>query len=115
MADCSSRNGELFLTEGDSAAGGAKVTRNKQNQAVLALRGKVLNTFSKELADIVHNQEIRDILTCLGCGIGENFNINNLRYDKIIIMADADPDGHHIELITSFFIFTASARTCLTR
>ena len=99
LADCSSRNGELFLTEGDSAAGGAKVTRNKQTQAVLALRGKVLNTFSKELADIVHNQEIRDILTCLGCGIGENFNINNLRYEKIIIMADADPDGHHIELL----------------
>lgn len=99
LADCTSRNGELFLTEGDSAAGGAKVTRNKQNQAVLALRGKVLNTFNKELADIVHNQEIRDILTVLGCGIGENFNINNLRYDKVIIMADADPDGHHIELL----------------
>lgn len=99
LADCPDRHGELFLTEGDSAGGGAKIARNKQNQAVLPLRGKVLNTFSKDLLDIVHNQEIKDILTCLGCGIGENFNIENLRYDKVIIMADADADGGHIELL----------------
>ena len=90
LADCTSRDGEIFFCEGDSAGGGAKETRDRQTQAVLPLRGKVLNTFDKELADIIHNQEIKDILTCLGCGIGENFNINNLRYQRIIFMADAD-------------------------
>ena len=89
----------FFFVEGDSAAGSVREKRNKQNQACLALRGKVLNTFSKDLADIIENKEIRDILTCLGCGIGENFNINNLRYDKLIILSDADADGLHIQLL----------------
>ena len=75
----------------DSAAGGAKETK-LPNQAVLPLRGKVKNTTSLELVDIIKSDTIKDILTCLGCGIGDHFNINNLRYDKIIIMADADPD-----------------------
>ena len=89
----------------DSAGGGAKETRDRQTQAVLPLRGKVSNTFDKELADIIHNQEIKDILTCLGCGIGENFNINNLRYQRIIFMADADADGGHITcLLTALFL-----------
>ena len=99
LADCPDRHGELFLTEGDSAAGGCKVSRNKTNQAVFPLRGKVYKTINKDLSDIIEHQEIKDILTILGCGIGENFNINNLRYDKIIILADADPDGKHIELL----------------
>ena len=99
LADCPNRHGELFFVEGDSAAGSVREKRNKQNQACLALRGKVLNTFSKDLADIIENKEIRDILTCLGCGIGENFNINNLRYDKLIILSDADADGLHIQLL----------------
>lgn len=69
------------------------------NQAVLALRGKVLNTTTKELADAIKSDIIKDILTCLGCGIGDHFNINNLRYNRIILMCDADPDGGHIELL----------------
>ena len=92
LADASDFNcAELFLVEGDSAAGGARECKGS-NQAVLALRGKVRNTTSLELADIIKSDIIKDILTCLGCGIGDHFNINNLRYDKIIIMADADPD-----------------------
>lgn len=90
LADCVDRNGELFLVEGDSAGGGCKETRNRQNQAVLPLRGKILNTCDKELADVIKSQVIKDILTCLGCGIGENFNIKNMRYQRIILMADAD-------------------------
>lgn len=89
---------EIFFCEGLSAAGGAKEMKNP-NQAVLPLRGKVLNTTSKELADIIKSDIIKDILTCLGCGIGDNFNINNLRYNRIIIFTDADPDGQHIELL----------------
>ena len=66
--------------------------RNKQNQAVLPLRGKILNTFNKDLADALESQIIKDLLTVLGCGIGDNFNMKNLRYDKILILSDADPD-----------------------
>ena len=65
----------------------------------MPLRGKILNTTCKELADIIKSDIIKDILTCLGCGIGDNFNIKNLRYDKLIIMTDADSDGKHIELL----------------
>lgn len=82
----------------DSAAGGAKTVKAK-NQAIMPLRGKILNTTCKELADIIKSDIIKDILTCLGCGIGDNFNIKNLRYDKLIIMTDADSDGKHIELL----------------
>ena len=96
---------ELFLTEGDSAAGSAKMGRDPQIQAVFPLRGKPLNTFDKELGDIVKNAEIKNILSILGCGIGNNFNINNLQYDKIIIFADADVDGGHINcLLTTLFL-----------
>lgn len=89
---------ELFLTEGLSAAGGARETKTS-SQAVLALRGKVLNTTCRELADAVKSEVIRNILTCLGCGIGDHFNINNLRYNRIIIMTDSDADGAHIEIL----------------
>jgi len=104
LADASDfTDAEIFFCEGDSAAGGAKDTK-APNQAVLPLRGKVLNTTCKELADAIKSDTIKDILTCLGCGIGDHFNINNLRYNRIIIMADADADGGHIEnlLITLF-------------
>ena len=101
LADASDfTDAEIFFCEGDSAAGGAKETK-LPNQAVLPLRGKVKNTFSLELADIIKSDIIKDILTCLGCGIGDNFNINNLRYNRLIIMTDADSDGHHIELLLS--------------
>lgn len=105
LADASDfTDAELFLTEGDSAAGSCKEMKNK-NQAVLPLRGKILNTTNKELADIIKSDVIKDILTCLGCGIGDHFNINNLRYSRVIVLADADPDGGHIEnLLISLFL-----------
>ena len=96
---------ELFIVEGDSAAGTLKMVRNHETQAVLPLRGKVLNTFDKELADIIENQEIKNMLLTFGCGVGELTNIKNLRYNKIIIATDRDPDGHHISLLLlSFFL-----------
>lgn len=104
LADASDfTDAEIFFCEGDSAAGNAKTTK-APNMAVLPLRGKVLNTTCKELADVIKSDTIKDILTCLGCGVGDHFNINNLRYNRIIIMADADADGGHIEnlLITLF-------------
>ena len=98
--------GELFLVEGNSAGGSAKTARNVYTQAIYPMRGKPKNTYGKELADIITNKEIQDILSILGCGIGDNFNIKNLRYDKIIFMADADTDGGHINcLLTTLFLF----------
>lgn len=89
----------------DSAAGTLKMVRNHETQAVLPLRGKVLNTFDKELADIIENQEIKNMLLTFGCGVGELTNIKNLRYNKIIIATDRDPDGGHISLLLlSFFL-----------
>lgn len=91
LADASDFNdAEIFFCEGDSAAGNAKITK-ACNQAILPLRGKVRNTTNLELADVIKSDTIKDILTCLGCGVGDNFNINNLRYNRIIIMTDADP------------------------
>ena len=99
LADASNFNdAEIFFVEGDSAAGSGKETKNP-NQAVMPLRGKIKNCTSLELADVIKSDIIKDILTCLGCGIGDHFNIKNLRYNRIIIMADADPDGGHIELL----------------
>ena len=99
LADASDfSDAEIFFVEGDSAAGGAREMK-AANQAVLPLRGKVRNTTCLELADAIKSDVIKDILTCLGCGIGDHFNINNLRYNRIIIMTDADPDGKHIELL----------------
>ena len=107
LADCQNKGttcGEIFFVEGDSAGGNAKIERNP-NQAIFPLRGKVLNTYSKDLGEIVKNEEVKNILTILGCGIYDNFNIKNLRYDKIIFMADADPDGGHINcLLTALFL-----------
>jgi topoisomerase-4 subunit B len=107
FADSIDRNNcELFIVEGDSAAGSAKTGRDEHKQAIFALRGKPLNTHSKELADIIKNEEIQNLLKILGCGVGEKFNIKNLRYDKIIFMADADADGGHINcLLTTLFVY----------
>lgn len=89
-----------------SAAGSAKTGRDEHKQAVFALRGKPLNSANKELADIIKNEEIQNLLKILGCGVGEKFNIKNLRYDKIIFMADADADGGHINcLLTTLFLY----------
>ena len=107
FADSIDRDGcELFIVEGKSAAGSAKMGRDEHKQAIFALRGKPLNTHSKELADIIKNEEIQNLLKILGCGVGEKFNIKNLRYDKIIFLADADADGGHINcLLTTLFLY----------
>ena len=105
LADASDfTDAEIFFCEGDSAAGGAKETKNS-SQAIMPLRGKIKNCTSLELPDIIKSDIIKNILTCLGCGIGDHFNINNLRYNRIIFMCDSDADGGHIELLlTTLFL-----------
>lgn len=107
LSDClaSGRDhSELFIVEGDSAGGSAKQGRDRNFQAILPLRGKVLNTESVPLKKLLENKEIEDMLTAIGCGIGPGFNLVNLRYQRIILLADADSDGHHITtLLLTFF------------
>jgi len=107
LSDCSnssSEGTELFLVEGDSAGGSAKQARDRATQAVLPLRGKILNVASASVEKIRANQELNDLMLALGCGIGSQFDLKDLRYEKIIIMTDADVDGAHIaSLIMTFF------------
>ena len=99
LVDCSSKNiqnTELFIVEGDSAGGSAKQARNREYQAILPLRGKILNVYNVSLSRIADNNEIQNLIQSLGCGIGKNFQISKLRYENIILMTDADVDGSHI-------------------